>query len=191
LCRTAEGGLIALSDAFGRATAVSTDGNTIVGFVSALEGTRLVGKAFRWTEGEGMLQLGGTGVSEAVDVSADGSVIVGHLTNRSGFGAPFYWTPSRGLQEIDSLLSALGADVSGWQFREVVAVSDDGHTIIGNGSFRDGVDQAWIAFIPEPSPILLVGVGLAALALRRAASRSYHGEPPSWRARRADIEARA
>lgn len=128
------------------------------------EGAQSLAKAFRWTESEGMVLLGGVGRSTAVDVSADGSAIVGMFRRSDGFGVPYLWTQAGGIQQLDSLLASLGADVAGWHLGEVVGISDDGLAIVGNGSFRSGLDQAWIAVIPEPSTVLLLGFGLGVLA---------------------------
>lgn len=38
-------------------------------------------------------------------------------------------------------------------------ISDDGLTIAGYGDNPDGYEEAWIAMIPEPGTILLVGLG--------------------------------
>ena len=85
---TEAGGMVALGDlpggnVFSQAWAVSADGTTVVGESSTLGGPQLlpVTEAFLWTENGGMVGLGdlpGGGFgSEAFDVNADGSVVVG------------------------------------------------------------------------------------------------------------------
>lgn len=145
---------------------VSSDGTVIVGNANSLSGI----EAFRWTETDGFVGLGylpgGRRVSEAKSVSGDGKVVVGSSQSEGDLQRAFVWTEADGMQSIDFLLTSLGVDVSGWELYDAVGISDDGRTILGLGINPDGNFEAWIAVIPEPSTALLVGFGLAGLALR-------------------------
>ena len=123
-------------------------------------------EAFRWTSGGGMVGLGdlpgGTFESDAKDVSADGSVIVGHAATALGFEA-FVWTGTGGMQNLRELLIAGGATgLTGWTLTEANAVSADGRTVVGYGTNAAGNQGAWAATIPEPSSLTLAALALFA-----------------------------
>jgi probable HAF family extracellular repeat protein len=124
------------------ATALSFDGSVIVGgrtnqfHNDPLERS----EAWRWTETEGFVGLGylnnvnGTR-SDANDVSADGSVIVGSSDSSNGFGEAFYWTQESGMVGL--------GDLPGGYFQSwASAVSADGNFIVGTGQ-TDVASQAF------------------------------------------------
>jgi uncharacterized membrane protein len=169
---TAETGMVHLerpANATGAgANAVSADGSIIVGTMAldpppGQTGDR-EGVAFRWTPTDGMVSLGdlsgGRVRSTALDVSADGSVIVGvgETFSEPGVGATqeaFYWSSHFGMVNLRDLLIAGGATgLDDWLLTEANGVSYDGQTIVGTG-IHNGVTEAWVATIPEPSTIVL------------------------------------
>jgi probable HAF family extracellular repeat protein len=160
------------------ASRASADGSVVVG-ISEFPATQVpVGEAFRWTEQDGMVGLGdlpgGLTFSEAHDVSADGSVVVGRGSTVGDDGEPeqtaFYWTAATGMLKLqDLLLSAGVTNLDGWLLGEARGVSADGLTIVGTGSHNDHV-EAWLATIPEPSAWLLALLGMVGagwFAIRR------------------------
>jgi probable HAF family extracellular repeat protein len=109
---------------------------------------------------------GGAFESVAVDASADGSIVVGFGTTETGPEA-FLWDAAAGMRNLRTLLAdELGLDLGGWTLTEATGISDDGLTLVGSGINPDGVEQAWIAVIPEPATGILLAAGLAALASR-------------------------
>jgi probable HAF family extracellular repeat protein len=102
-------------------------------------------EAFRWTSAGGVVGLGdlpgGTFTSEAYDVSADGSVIVGVGSSASGFRA-FRWTSDGGMVH-------LGDPPGGWFSLGARAVSADGSVVVGAGvpfaTFPDESAIYWTA----------------------------------------------
>jgi hypothetical protein len=124
------------SEAFG----VSPDGSVVVGVGRA----GLIDEAFRWTSA-GMVGLGGESAAQAA--STNGAVVVGSRTSTQGTEEAFYWTQAGGMQSLLSVLSAQGADVTGWSSLEVAYdVSSDGTAIVGWGTHTDP-DHA-----PAPHP---------------------------------------
>jgi uncharacterized membrane protein len=121
---TKEGGIVGLGHPAGassRATAISADASTIVGFYE--DPTQGFRRPVRWISGSTDLFLGDEMAGEAIGVSSDGSQIVGQAANSRGVGTAFYYTPSGGLV----LLGVL----SGNKTDESVAtgVSDNGIVI--------------------------------------------------------------
>jgi probable HAF family extracellular repeat protein len=162
---------------------VSADGSVVVGAndlpppPASIHGRLL---AFRWTEAEGMVSLGdlpgGRLLSDAFDVSADGSVIVGSSEGfrPDGVAVPqaFYWTAETGMLNLREMLISAGVNnLDGWQLGSAQGVSADGLTIVGTG-IRNGRAEAWVATIPEPSTVALALVAtLAAIGLAIAGLR--------------------
>ncbi len=164
---------------------VNRDGSIVVGSGTVMEDTGgddpvLVTEAFIWDsdsqEMNGLGDLPGGGFrSEAFDVSADGTVIVG--VGRTGADtdahpdeAFVYFTRTGQMELLSSVLVANGVDLSGWQqLLEARAISDDGTRIAGVGLRADGVTQeAFVATIEVPelenygwfAASMLLGMGL-------------------------------
>lgn len=118
------GGLIPYKFGGSIANAISGDGTTIVG------SSESTGGAFRWTEAEGMQGLGalpkGGVSSDAVDVSGDGSIVVGIVKFRGTKQMAFRWSKSDGIQVLDDL-------PGGHENCTATAISDDGAIIVGAG----------------------------------------------------------
>jgi len=117
------------------ASAVSADGSVIVGSSSS---SAALGhsEAFRWTRTGGMVGLGDLPgqpllwpfESEAGDVSADGSVVVGRGISASGWEA-FRWTESGGMVGLGQL-PRTGFSSYSW----ANAVSADGSVVVGEST---------------------------------------------------------
>jgi predicted acylesterase/phospholipase RssA/uncharacterized membrane protein len=147
---------------------ISADGSTIVG--SALDSAG-VDEAARWTASSGWVGLGnlpGTTSATAYAVSADGSVIVGNsYDSASSSTKPFIWDATHGMRDLAQVLSAQGADLSGWDLQNATGISADGRSIVGNGLDSFGVQQGWIAVLPEPGTDALLLAALLGLAVVR------------------------
>lgn len=121
----------------GGATAVSADGEVIVGYSASGNAFPSGNEAFRWTEAGGMIGLGdlpgGNFNSTATDVSADGSIVVGNGTTGAllddGAQQGFRWTQSTGMVALGD-----GSRVN--------AISADGSTIVGTGLTAPNVFEA-------------------------------------------------
>lgn len=163
---------------------VSASGEVVVGLATSLHGT----EAFRYQDGRmiGLADLpGGSFYSEATAVSDDGSVIVGFSDSGSNIlGATnsnvelgveaVIWengSPIRKLQDVFENDYAL--DLDGWTLIHAHGVSSDGQTIVGDGLAPDGHHQGWIATIPEPTSIVLFGLG--SLILRKTPRKKRRG----------------
>ncbi len=181
---TQAGGMVGLGGLVGPAlfsiaTAVSADGSVVVGESTSASGE----EAFRWTQAGGMVGLGdlpgGALASFATAVSADGSVVVGRGMSALG-GEAFMWDSVHGMRNLSDVLVGdfgLGASLTGWTLTQATAISPDGLAIVGFGTNPIGETEAWIAnlgpaAVPEPSTLLFVGSGLAALATWRRFKRA-------------------
>lgn len=143
---------------------VSADGSTVVGYVETPTGEY---RGFLWRDGQGYQLLDflpGDELSNARDISADGTRIVGHSRHFGTFRAALWQGPHvvRDLKEMLEL--DFGLDLSGWELWEAYAISADGTTIVGFGENPQGGEEAWRAVIPEPASAFIV---LTALLLHR------------------------
>jgi probable HAF family extracellular repeat protein len=163
---TAGDGMVGLGDLPGgifdsEATATSADGSVVVGYGRTASGQ----EAFRWTVDDGMVGLGSLPddySSVANATSADGSVVVGSSTSEA-----FVWDQAYGTRSIaDLLVNDFGLDLTGWTLKAATGISADGLTIVGQGTNPSGDPEAFIATIPEPGTLAVLGLGVPVL-LRR------------------------
>jgi probable HAF family extracellular repeat protein len=113
-------------------------------------------------------------VSEAFDISADGSVVVGtsgvQYEARNELRA-FVWRDGV-MYDVKELLIAQGVDreaLAPWRLVAATGISDDGLTIVGYGLYNGNYTTtvAWSATllpVPEPATIVLFGCGLFTVA---------------------------
>jgi probable HAF family extracellular repeat protein len=180
---TLEDGMVGLGDlpggVFGSfGSGVSGDGSVVVGHSRVAAGE----EAFLWTADGGMMGLGDLGggsfLSRAMGISSDGAVVVGRASTAAGNEA-FLWDAESGLRNLRSELVELGLDMTGWTLSEATAVANDGLgrgdsiTIVGSGTNPSGQQEAWLAKIPEPSTLSLLGAATVGLAVLR---RRMQGE---------------
>ena len=131
---------VPLSYDAGRFFAVTADGNTLFGTYDVTGATT----PFRWTETGGVeiLMQSALQLKVAVDISADGSVLVGNTET----GA-FVWKLPNGQPELlATILQAQGANLGG-RALFVTAISDDGSTIVGDASTPSSPSTARVAFL--------------------------------------------
>jgi len=142
---TSASGMIGLGDLPGgivssRAFDVSADGSTVVGVGhSGWYYPSGSGEAFCWTPATGMVGLGrlpgGSLVSYALGISADGSTVVGSSGSGSGYEA-FRWTSDGGMVGL--------GDLPGGSFSSSASdVSADGSIVVGRSESALG-DEAFI-----------------------------------------------
>jgi probable HAF family extracellular repeat protein len=147
------------------AYSISDQGNVITGDCTVGGNTQ----AFRWTQSEGMVRLGllqGGDYSQGYGMTADGSVIVGQAAVASGSHA-FIWTQTTGMLDLNTYLTSMGVDMTGWTLKYARAISANGTTIAGAGTFN-GNERAFVVTglaIPTPSAVALIT--LSTLCTRR------------------------
>ena len=174
---TAAGGMVGLNDSLPENTYrswgydVSADGSVFVGEKYNPQGEVVRrNEAFYWSAATGLVSLGdlpGGGYTSVVHaVSADGSVIVG--MGSTGSPAAFIWDQTNGMRTLQNvLIDDYGLDLGGWTLGGADGISDDGKTIVGWGRNPDGSADAWIATIPEPATLSLLGLGCYVLLRKR------------------------
>ena len=132
---SASGGLQGLGTLTGGtssgSTGTSANGAVVVGFSTSSSGLQ----AFRWTQAGGMQGLGdlpgGIFQSQALDTSADGSVVVGRSSSVNGADEAFRWTSAGGMQGL--------GDLPGGSFSSrAYAITADGSVIVGGGASANG-----------------------------------------------------
>ncbi len=143
------------------AIAASYDGTIIVGRGRMDQGSAI--RAVRWVNGD-ISSLGdfpgGHNESEALDVSGDGSIVIGCGHSYLGKEA-FVWDSLNQLRNLkDVLRNDYGLDLNGWMLSEATGISADGLTIVGQGVNPDGYNEGWIVTIPEPATLLLLAMGV-------------------------------
>lgn len=133
------------TDGFADATAVSSDGLSIVGeswFPPITPGSTGEAAVWRWDGAQWVEQrlgkLLGTappfGFAVANDITADGSMIVGYNRFGAGNETGFVWTQTTGLIDVVTFLTSNGVTPpANFDIVDVSAISDDGSVIVGIG----------------------------------------------------------
>jgi uncharacterized membrane protein len=136
----------------GEATAVTSDGKTIVGqFYNAQNN----GTAFLWSPKGGFVSLGTIDPYPRDESFANGisdnGVVVGWSGNMFGRGIrAFIWTSATGTVHLEKTLRHMGAKIpSGMTLVTAVSISSDGSTIAGQAVDTQNNVSNWIAHITE------------------------------------------
>jgi uncharacterized membrane protein len=163
---SAAAGLTALQpfpgDLHTRAVAMSADGAIVFGISSiSVGGVSATDQAFWGTSAGGVQALAplpGDAGTNVVGVDASGKIAVGvSLRNvDTGDGGSFVkrvgvlWVDGGAAQALDVVLPQLGGDISPLVAGSLqpIAISADGHTVLGQGSDASSLMQGWIASIP-------------------------------------------
>ncbi len=132
------GSLNGTSEALG----VSGDGTVVVGRSMTSEGVR----AFRWTSGSGMQNLGvltDGNLSQANAASANGMVIIGFSRDHESENRAVRWTESDGIELLNLVYEDLLAD--GSHLIVATDITPDGRFILGYG--HNVTDNSFEGFI--------------------------------------------
>jgi hypothetical protein len=117
---------------------------------------------------------GGDFGSDAMAVSADGSIVLGqsralpveHI-GPSGVGdyKAFVWDAAHGMRDLQEVLMneyGLANALAGWQLIRATDISNDGLSIVGSGFNLSGDIEAWLVRLdrplnlPEPASLVLL-----------------------------------
>lgn len=126
--------------------------------------------AFRWTEAEGMVDLGTLvdGASSfANDINAAGDIVGYHRLPNQVNHASLYTNG----QWIDLQAEYFPS----WRGSEATAINDQGW-IIGLGTNEAGQGRGWMLLIPEPASLILLAFGFAVVARPRRISLLLIGD---------------
>jgi probable HAF family extracellular repeat protein len=122
-----------------RATAISANSATIVGFWEDVTGPR---RPVRWVDGKHDLFLGSKTLGEATAVTSNGKKIVGQYYDPQNNGVAFLYSDSRGLTSLGTLRQGR------YEQSSANAISDNGTVVGWSGDpFGHGID----AFVWTPA----------------------------------------
>lgn len=143
------------------AFAVNFDGSVAAGY----EGLN----AARWNNGvlQVLPNLPGTDFASAYAVSGNGLLVGGSASDAEFNFSAVIWSDVLGAVNLNTYLPMFGIDLTGWNLEVCSAISLDGNTLVGQGTFN-GETHAWHATIPSPGAAVVLGVsGLFATRRRR------------------------
>lgn len=123
---------------------VSNFGSAVAGSFKADPENISIDRAFRWTEGGGIMEIPNpfhpsTPEDIAYDISADGNIVVGRAYTNPDTHA-FRWTSETGMT---LLIPEPGTGFDSYDGSRGYAVSDDGSTIVGRLTHEDGGNLAF------------------------------------------------
>jgi uncharacterized membrane protein len=144
----------------GGAFAVNFDGSVAAGYDGL--------NAARWSNGvlQVLPNLPGAGFATAYGVSGNG-LLTGGLSADNDFNiSATIWSEALGAVNLNTYLPTLGLDLTGWNLEVCSAISFDGNTLVGQGTFN-GETRGWHATIPSPGAAAVLGLGGLLAARRR------------------------
>ncbi|MEN3931732.1 autotransporter domain-containing protein [Microvirga sp. W0021] len=159
------------------------DGSVIIGVAKNDLG---IIEAFRWTAEAGIHGLGAltdmnniSGIaSEPLDLSKDGSVVVGYSKNSSDFNEAFRWSVTDGMQNLGFINGGGATPISA-----ASAVSGDGQVVVGVSTNPDAIFmQSAFRWTPEtgmqsiPAILATHGIETGSLELIQATQISEDGQ---------------
>lgn len=169
----------------GSVESVSADGNVIGG--EAWLSSETDREAFRWNADDGAMGLGwlpatandeGGNFSTVRGINADGSMLVG-FSGRGDRARAFLWSEQDGMQDLYQLFVdkyGLGASLDGWQLTSAQDISANGEFVVGTGINPSGVQEGWLARVPEPGGLSIAWIGILSFLMTRHVTRV---RPPS------------
>jgi uncharacterized membrane protein len=174
---TSSSGLVPLPDLPGgevlaEARGVSADGSTVVGAGNNNFGRQA---AARWDSAGNVFALGAiSGTTEqnsiAFAVSGNGTIIVGQaVLNGNNGSVGLVWDAPHGSRSAASFLTDNGVSFAGWQLTSVSGISADGTTLVGMGIDPSGQTEGWVAVVPTPASIMVLGGAAVVLGRRKRA----------------------
>jgi probable HAF family extracellular repeat protein len=143
---------------------ISPNGNYIVGY----EGYSHYQEAFLWQSGQmiGLGRLDGYSNRSIAYAVSNNEIVVG-MAEIDNHENAFIWDQLSGIRELKNvLINDYALDLTGWQLLKAYDISADGKVIVGSGINPDGIQEAWVATIPEPASLLLLTLG-GLMAIRK------------------------
>ncbi len=143
------------------AFAVSFDGSVAAGYEGAT--------AARWNNGvlQVLPNLPGGSIGAAYAISGNGLITGGFADDADSNLFATIWSDALGAVNLNTYLPTLGIDLTGWNLQICTAISFDGNTLVGQGTFN-GEARGWHATIPSPGAAAVLGLsGLIATPFRR------------------------
>lgn len=131
--------LLSPQDPMANAFGVNHNGSLVAGF----SGTHAV----VWSKG-GIRDLGtlpGDNNAVAYALNPDGTVVGGYSFARFQVRATL-WTKAGGMVDLNAYLPTRGINLNGWKLQYTRGVSDDGRTIVGEGTYL-GESRGWVVHL--------------------------------------------
>lgn len=128
--------LLSPADPMSNAFGVNHNGSVVAGFSG--------NHAVLWVKG-GIRDLGmlpGDNNAVAYALNAEGTVVGGYSFQQFHVRATL-WTKERGMVDLNSYLPTLGINLAGWDLEYTRGVSNDGRTIVGEGTYL-GESRGWV-----------------------------------------------
>jgi hypothetical protein len=132
------------------ALGVTPDGQWVLGYGTSAANP--FGELIRWNVVTGTTESLGspdpTRIARFGDITADGQVAIVSFQNYE-FVDPnkSYLRNAHGWFELNEVMAAAGADLTGWVLDQVWGVSPDGTLVFGAG-LRDGYTEGWVSELP-------------------------------------------